>query len=177
MLGFLNHATTLPPIVPGAIDHLGGFLPSEGTRPFYYFRTRQCGLNCGDLGRIDRVLVVGEKRLGPQPRPQRSTLNRLQWCFLSPVVRSVWHDTLSFLGALRIRWPETHRRAQRLRTEARNARNVRKSAIPGISAPEPSPIYGVLLGCRVWHCQTPFPRPGVDLQDVHASTLEDAIDR
>jgi hypothetical protein len=56
----------------------------------------------------------------------------------------IWHDTLLFLGALRICWPEPHRRAQPLRPEARNAKNVRKSAIPGMSTPEPSPICGVL---------------------------------
>jgi hypothetical protein len=43
----------------------------------------------------------------------------------------------------RIRWPETHRRAQPLRTEARKAKNVRKSPIPGSPAPESTPIGGV----------------------------------
>jgi len=47
-------------------------------------------------------------------------------------------------ASMRIRWPETHRRAQPLRTGARNAKNVRKSPIPGIFALKPAPIGGVL---------------------------------
>jgi hypothetical protein len=40
-------------------------------------------------------------------------------------------------------WPETHTRAQPLQSEARNAKNVRKSPIPGVSAPETTPTGGV----------------------------------
>jgi hypothetical protein len=50
----------------------------------------------------------------------------------------------SFPRRLGIRWPETHRRAQPLRTEARNAKRIRKSPIPGIFAREPAPTGGVL---------------------------------
>ena len=49
----------------------------------------------------------------------------------------------SFPRRLRIRWPETHRRAQPLRTEARNAKKIRKSPIPGIFARETAPTGGV----------------------------------
>jgi len=49
-----------------------------------------------------------------------------------------------FLGTLHIAGPRTHRRAQPLRTEGRNAKNVRKSAMHGIPAPELTPICGVL---------------------------------
>jgi len=53
-------------------------------------------------------------------------------------------QTRSKVGHLRIPAPKTHRRAQRLRSEARNAKKARKSRISGIKAPEPSPICGVL---------------------------------
>ena len=57
MFGFLNHATSLPPGVPGAIDHVGGFLPSKGTRPFYYFRTRPNNERCDQLAAAEIAKV------------------------------------------------------------------------------------------------------------------------
>ncbi len=56
------------------------------------------------------------------------------------------------LGGIRIPGGKTHRRAQPLRTGARNAKNACKSATPGGSPDGLTPICGVL-----WLAQFPIP--------------------
>ena len=69
----LNHATTLSSRAPGAIDHVGRFLPSEGTRRLYYFRTRQGALNCcaadgaSTISRPGRPTSGARGRRSPRP--------------------------------------------------------------------------------------------------------------
>jgi hypothetical protein len=74
--------------------------------------------------------------------------------------------------------PKTRRRAQRLRTGARNAKNARKSPIPGASTLEHAPICGV-LSATAFRFANPVPEVGVGtpsgLQAPYASLTRPAL--
>jgi hypothetical protein len=80
------------------------------------------------------------------------------WLFQKPGFMAEWWPNPAFaeasvagrlfLHAIRIPGGETHRRAQALRTGARNAKNARNSATPGGSPDGLTPICGVLWLAR-----------------------------